>query len=201
MSESSANAIGDRITYCRSSLILTRKELIDEWFGASLPTLVRWELGKVKIPAKKIPSLVQYFHNKGLLVSENWILNGSGAPPILMRENSFDEPDFDSLAQEDLLNLNKKINNFIFGQVRNNLMSPFIKYGDYIGGKNLSTDLLVSFKGDIIFVKLTTGLVTGILEECEPKIILMNFGKIITEPYKQDLIESIGKIQWIIRRP
>ena len=80
-------------------------------------------------------------------------------------------------------------------------MSPFIKYGDYIGGKNLSTDLLSSFKGDIIFVKLTTGLVTGILEECEPKIILMNFGKIITEPYKQDLIESIGKIQWIIRRP
>ena len=201
MSESSANAIGDRITYCRSSLILTRKELIDEWLGASLPTLVRWELGKVKIPAKKIPLLVQYFHSKGLLVSENWILNGSGTPPILMRENSFDEPDFDSLAQEDLLNLNKKINNFIFGQVRNNLMSPFIKYGDYIGGKNLSTDLLVSFKGDIIFVKLTTGLVTGILEECEPKIILMNFGKIITEPYKQDLIESIGKIQWIIRRP
>ncbi|WP_298624494.1 hypothetical protein [uncultured Legionella sp.] len=135
MTECLINSIGDRITYCRSSLQLTRKELIDEWEGASVPTLVRWELGTVKIPAKKIPSLVIYFNSKGLIVTESWISQGSGTPPILINEQIFEEIDFDSLAQENLLDLNRKTKNFLFGQVKNNLLSPYIRYG---GSVNLT---------------------------------------------------------------
>ena len=201
MNEHLTNSIGDRITYCRSSLQLTRKNLIEEWLGASLPTLARWELGTVKIPTKKIPSLVHYFFEKGLIVTEGWILSGLGAPPILMHDNAFDELDFDSLAQEELLSINRKIQNFIFGQVRNNLITPYIKYGDYIGGKDLLNSLNNSLKGDMVFVKLKTGLVAGFLDDFVSQLVLRDMAGLTTETYKMDLVESIGKIQWIIRRP
>lgn len=201
MNEHLTNSIGDRITYCRSSLQLTRKNLIEEWLGASLPTLARWELGTVKIPTKKIPSLVQYFFEKGLIVTEGWILSGLGAPPILMHDNAFDELDFDSLAQEELLSINRKIQHFIFGQVRNNLITPYVKYGDYLGGKDLLNSLNNSLKGDMVFVKLKTGLVAGFLDDFVSQLVLRDMAGLTTETYKMDLVESIGKVQWIIRRP
>lgn len=201
MSEHLTNSIGDRITYCRSSLQLTRKELIEEWKGASLPTLSRWELGMVKIPIKKIPSLVHYFYEKGLIVSDNWIINGAGAPPFVLQDNTFDELDFDSFAQEELLSINRKQKNFIFGQVKNNLISPHIKYGDYIGGKVISCSLDSTLRGEMVFVKLKTGLVAGFLENLDSQIVLKNLDNHATENYKLDIVESAGKIQWIIRRP
>ena len=39
MSETLTKSIGDRITYCRSSLGLTRKELSENWGDASVPVL------------------------------------------------------------------------------------------------------------------------------------------------------------------
>lgn len=53
MAELLNNSVGDRIIYCRSSLQLTRKELVEAWSEVSLPTLVRWELGTGKITEKK----------------------------------------------------------------------------------------------------------------------------------------------------
>tara|TARA_Y100000588_G_C14165272_1_gene886628 strand:+ start:332 stop:517 length:186 start_codon:yes stop_codon:yes gene_type:complete len=57
----SLNSVGDRITYCRSSLNLTRKELANNWGGASIPTLARWELNTVNIPKKKIRFISEIF--------------------------------------------------------------------------------------------------------------------------------------------
>ena len=201
MTECLINTVGDRITYCRSSLQLTRKDLIDEWAGASVPSLVRWELDTVKIPVKKISSLVGYFNLKGLIVTDSWISLGLGAPPILMSEQIFEEIDFDSLVQENLLELNRKTKNFIFGQVKNNLLSPYVRYGDYVGGNKISNKALNALCGDIIFIKNTIGLNIGVLEECTDHLILRNFERTAQNLFNFDLIELVGKIQWIAKRP
>lgn len=201
MTENLINSVGDRITYCRSSLQLTRKELINEWAGVSVPTLVRWELETVKIPIKKIPSLVNYFNMKGLIVTESWILQGVGALPILMREQTFEEIDFDSLTQENYLTLNQKIKNFVFGQVKNNLLSPHIRYGDYVGGSKSPLSVLSSFCGEMIFVKNFSGINIGVLDEYGDQLILRNFERSAQNSFSTNSIEIAGKIQWIARRP
>ena len=140
------------------------------------------------------------FNQNGLIVTESWILQGSGSPPILMGENAFEALDFDSLAQENLLLLNKKIKNFVFGQVKNNLLSPCIKYGDYVGGSDVSLDVLGSLIGEIMFLKQHNGLIAGILETDGEQVILRNIDRISKECFNKKSIESAGKIQWIARR-
>lgn len=201
MTECITNSMGDRITYCRSSLQLTRKELVDDWGGASVPTLVRWELGTVKIPTKKIPTLVSYFNSKGLIVTQSWISEGFGAPPILMGEQIFQEIDFDSLVQESFLAINRKIKNFVYGQVKNNLLSPYLRYGDYAGGNIVPLDFLPTLCGDIILLKIANGLSVGVLERCENQLILRNFERSVQSSFSIDMIELVGKIQWTAKRP
>jgi hypothetical protein len=203
MNEVITNTLGDRITYCRSSLFLTRKELSDLWQGASIPTISRWELDSIRIPLKKLNSLVDFFNAKGLIVSHEWLLEGTGVPPFLLRDDKFDEPDFDSLAQEKLLDLNRQIKNFVFGQVKNNFLSPFIKYGDYIGGiNNISNfDTISNFlMGELIFFKKMANITVGILQEIDNQIIINGFNK-ESEAINIENIDAIGKVQWIIRRP
>jgi len=200
MHETLMNSIGDRITYCRSSLKLTRKDLSEQWQMASVPTIARWELNAVKIPLKKLSSLIDFFYNNGLIVSQAWILNQSETPPIFLRNNTFDELDFDSLAQENLLNVNIQEKNFTFGQVKNTLISPFIKYGDYVGGNNCPISSLNAFIGDAIFLKRDSGIVVGILDQYENEIVLKNFNN-HQESFDKNLFESAGRIKWIVRRP
>lgn len=200
MHETLMNTIGDRITYCRSSLKLTRKDLSEQWKMASVPTIARWELDVVKIPLKKLSSLIEFFHNNGLIVSQAWILSQSETPPIFLRNNAFDELDFDSLAQENLLNVNMQEKNFTFGQVKNTLIAPFIKYGDYVGGNNCSFSSLAQAVGDVVFLKRASGMVVGILDKYEEVIILKNFTN-HQESFDINLVESIGKVKWVVRRP
>lgn len=202
MSEVINNTVGDRITYCRSSLCLTRKELAEKWGGASIPTLARWELDTVRIPQKKLLSLLDFFHRNGLSVKEPWLKDGFGSPPLLLYSDLFNEVDFDSIAQEKLLDVNKQVNNFIFGQVKNNLLAPYIKYGDYVGGVNLIGNLEFSvIQGELIFLrKKVTGLIVGVVKEFGNMINIQNFEK-TTETIDSEMVEAIGKIQWIVRRP
>lgn len=200
MHETLMNTIGDRITYCRSSLKLTRKDLSEQWKMASVPTIARWELDVVKIPLKKLISLVDFFCSHGLIVTQSWILNQSETPPLFIRNNAFDELDFDSLAQENLLNVNIQEKNFTFGQVKNTLISPFIKYGDYVGGNNCQFSSLTAPIGDLIFLKRISGIVVGILDQYKDEIILKSFTN-QQESFDKTLVESAGKIKWIVRRP
>lgn len=202
MADVITNTIGDRITYCRSSLCLTRKELAEKWGCASIPTLARWELDTVKVPLKKLISMINFFQQHGLFVTESWLKDGVGAPPLLLQKDQFDEIDFDSIAQEQLLDINRQIGNFIFGQVKNNFMSPFIKYGDYIGGVGLHDNTEIkSLQGELVFLKKrVTGLVAGVLKESTNQVEIKNFDKVI-ELIDNEHVEAIGKIQWIVRRP
>lgn len=202
MADVVTNTIGERITYCRSSLCLTRKELAEKWGSASIPTLARWELDTVRIPYKKLISMINFFQEHGLFVTESWLKDGVGAPPLLLQRDQFDEVDFDSIAQEQLLDINRQVGNFIFGQVKNNFMSPFIKYGDYIGGTNLLDGTEISsLQGELVFLKKRiTGLVVGVLKDGANQINIKNFDK-ATELIDTEHVEAIGKIQWIVRRP
>lgn len=203
MTEVIINTLGDRITYCRSSLYLTRKELIEKWGCASIPTMARWELDTVRIPQKKLASLVQFFNNNGLVVTENWLKNGAGAPPFLLNAKLFNQFDFDSIAQEKLLDLNRQIKNFIFGQTMNNLMTPFIKYGDYVGGISFNDNVQInSMYGELVFLRTKmVGIIVGLIEEkAEDALHLKNL-KGTTELININQIEVLGKVQWIIRRP
>lgn len=202
MTDIITNTIGDRITYCRSSLYLTRKELSEKWGIASIPTLARWELNTSKIPIKKLISLIDFFHTHGLFVTESWLIDGIGSPPLLLKSDQFDELDFDTIAQEKLLDINRQVKNFIFGQVKNNLMTPIIKYGDYMGGVDIINNAeLYSLQGELIFLKKkVTGIVVGILKECINQISIKNFDKTV-EFIEIEHVESLGKIQWLIRRP
>jgi len=200
MYETLINTVGDRITYCRSSLKLTRKDLSKQWKIASVPTIARWELDVVRIPLKKLASLVDFFCGYGLMVTQGWILNQSETPPLFIRNDTFDEVDFDSLAQENLLNVNTQEKNFTFGQVRNTLIAPFIKYGDYVGGNHCSFSSLTAPIGDLIFLNRMGGIVVGILDQYKDDITLKSFTN-QQESFDKNLVESAGKIKWIVRRP
>jgi hypothetical protein len=205
MDEIATNSIGDRITYCRSSLALTRKELSSLWGGASVPTIARWELDTVKIPNKKLLSIIKFFLQEGLIVNDLWVVGGVGNPPFLINEDAFSKIDFDSLAQENLLNINMQQKNFVFGQARNTLASPFIKYGDYIGGiaNSLTGDSVVIFNSlvnELVFVKTCLGLFAGILKSCTESVKIESLSGAMELISFCDL-ESIGKVQWIVRRP
>lgn len=201
MHETLMNTVGDRLTYCRSSLKLTRKDLSEQWEKASVPTIARWELDTVKIPAKKLSSLINFFHDNGLIVSQEWIINQSGVPPIFLKNSAFDEQDFDSLAQENLLNVNMQEKNFTFGQVKNTLVSPFIKYGDYVGGNNGSLSSVSNFIGDVVFLQRNNGIMVGILDKHEDGLIVLKSFANQYESFDKAAVESIGKIKWIVRRP
>lgn len=197
------NSVGDRITYCRSSINMTRKELVNLWGGASIPSLSRWELNTVNIPKKKLESLVEFFNNENLLVSLDWILTGEGVPPVKLSPDLFDSIDFDSLAQETLLNINQKQTYFCFGQVKNNVLSPFIKYGDYIGGLKHMDSSLSILSGELIYVQKGADIFSGICVLQEENLVLDGF--ISAKGYADIMqikdIDAVGKIEWLIRRP
>lgn len=90
----------------------------------------------------------------------------------MIKNSAFNELDFDSLAQENLLNVNMQEKKFTLGQVKNTLITPFIKYGDYIGRNNRPFSSLTSVVGDMIFLKRISGIVVGILDQYEDEIIL-----------------------------
>jgi len=193
--------VGERIAYCRSSLSLTRKELIERWGMASVPTLSRWELGTVSVPSKKLPHLAEFFRKEGLIVGDEWLVAGAGAPPQRIGSSFNPDKDFDGAAQEEFLAINQKTGNFSFGRVSTNHMSPFVNYGDYVGGVNvLENNTNEIGLGDFVFVSYENRIDVGLYGVFEDYVLLKNYiGKEIS--ISRCNISSLGKVLWINRRP
>lgn len=193
--------VGERITYCRSSLSLTRKELIERWGMASVPTLSRWELGTVSVPSKKLPQLADFFRKEGLIVADDWLVSGDGAPPQRIGSSFSPDRDFDGVAQEILLGINQKTQKFSFGRVSTNHMSPFVNYGDYVGGINVLEDDANEIRlGDFVFVSYDNKIDVGLYEIHEDVVLLKNhMGKEIS--INRGIINSLGTVLWVNRRP
>jgi transcriptional regulator with XRE-family HTH domain len=189
--------LGDRITYCRSLLGLTRKGLSDQIRAEiSLPTLTRWELDNTEQPnTKKIMLLVDFFKNHGLNVTKEWITKGLGLPPISIHLKDFQDGDFDIISYNTMATLRNRIKHFHFAQINNNFFRPILAYGDYIAG--IITENFSAINGKLCFFCSESHTIAGILDYTKKNIINLN-GEIQDINFSE---YSIGEIQWISRRP
>jgi len=190
------NTIGDRISYCRSTLGFSRKEFAEFWGGASVPTLSRWELDTVEPSFKKISSVAEFFCSKGLLVTPEWIKDGGQGAPSLLNMKEFSEDDFDDICENNFLNLNKQIKNFKFYKVTSNFFSPMIRYGDYVGGIEI---LEGQEKNDnsLAFVLCENTVFVGFLGYNENIFLSNSIGKKMDFPS----YSLIAKVHWTAIRP
>jgi len=188
--------VGDRITYCRASIRLTRKELADIWGEASVPTLARWELNNNEPSQKKLSSITDFFCSKGLIVSPDWLKNGSGLAPSILNMEEFTEDDFDDMCEKTFLTLNQKIKNFIYYKVTTNFFAPTVRYGDYIGGTKITNSIAENINS-FVFVVHENSVYAGFLNYNEKVVIKNSQGKTL----EFDDCSIIAKVNWTAVRP
>jgi transcriptional regulator with XRE-family HTH domain len=188
--------IGDRLTYCRSTIGLTRKELAEMWGQASIPTISRWELDTIEPTSKKITSVAEFFCSRGLIVSSDWITAGSGMTPSLLNMKEFTEDEFDALCEQSFLTLNQKIKDFTYYKVTSNFFSPTIRYGDYIGGVKIFNDYGDNINS-LVFVVHENSVYVGFLEKRDNLTIKNSIGKTMEFPN----YSLLAKIHWTAIRP
>jgi transcriptional regulator with XRE-family HTH domain len=187
------NTVGERISYCRNLLGISRREFVNAFGKITLPTLSRWELDYTAIPTLKLDSLINFFQLNGIDVSAEWILSNNGHPPINTNLQSLDKLNFDELAYITLSNLKNNIEHFEIYQINNNFFEPMLYNGDYVGGiLNNNLEMLVNKLCYVIQDKM---LYAGIF----------NFDRTaIFNYYKQSIkindTSKIGVISWIAKR-
>jgi transcriptional regulator with XRE-family HTH domain len=164
--------IGDRITYCRSAINLTRKELSELWDGASIPTLSRWELDIIIPSSKKMLSMSEFFCSKGLIVTRDWIEKGVGVPPSILNTKEFTSDEFDEICEQTLFVLSQNIKNFVYYKVTSNFFSPIIRYGDYVAGVKIDKEDIMNLSS-LAFVVHDNIVHVGFLE-CDGDVFLKN---------------------------
>lgn len=188
--------VGDRLSYCRSAIRLTRKELSEMWGQASVPTISRWELDSIEPTLKKITSLSEFFCSKGLIVSVDWIQEGTGLAPSLLNMKEFNEEEFDELCEQNFLNLNKSLKDFVYYKVTSNFFSPTIRYGDYVGGVKIIDDYTKNINS-LVLVVHENAVYVGFLDSIEKLTIKNPLGKsMIFSDYN-----LLAKIHWTAIRP
>lgn len=135
---------GERLKYIRSLLRVSRAYL-QEKYGLPEVTLKSWENGTARLTASGVQRCVNFYRSEGMIVSEDWILEGVGIDPKLAVSVShyFATPTSNDLPLDDNeiamirdANLFKENHpNTVIMIVSNNDMRPFYKPGDYVGGK------------------------------------------------------------------
>lgn len=188
------SSIGDRITYCRGLLGLSRKEL-SKHLTVAIPTLARWELNYIKIPQKKLQLITDYLNCNNIKISIEWLRTGDGLPPINLNQKDFEEDNFDNAIFLNANQLANQIKNFQFKQINNNFFEPVISYGDYIGGL-ISTSLeLIDNK--LCFVITPKETLVGYYHH--EKSIVRN----LHNKHKDVNIGecAVGELMWLARRP
>lgn len=135
---------GNRLKYIRSILRVSRSYMQEKY---SLPevTLKSWENGTTKLTQSGVQRCVEAYRNEGLIVSEDWVMEGIGLDPKstvtvshyfatpTKQEISFED---DELAMVRDANFFKESHpNTVVMLVSNDDMRPFYLPGDYIGGK------------------------------------------------------------------
>jgi len=149
---------GGRIRLARNMLGFTRKKFEDV-FKISVNTLQSWENGKNPLTQKGAKKLNQAFIQKGLLCSEEWLLDGEGVAPMLMNEAI----EFPSEILEDICIL-REIETFkavnpdpIVIIISDNGMEPIYKIGDYVAGNKKINEEILSIIGENCIVETLQG--------------------------------------------
>lgn len=135
---------GERLKYIRSLLRVTRAYL-QEKYGLPEVTLKSWENGTTNLTQTGAKRCVEIYLNEGMIVSEDWIMEGIGLDPTTSVNVSryFATPtDKELPIEDDEICMFRDANTFkeshpgvVIMIVSNDDMRPFYKSGDYIGGK------------------------------------------------------------------
>lgn len=177
------NTPAERLKYIREIMRLSRSYLEDK-YRLSAATLKAWENGSSRLTEKGLKRCIDVYHQEGILVAREWLLNGSGLSPrvsldmgkYLASELSYprhDNPDAELQIKEGVAKVyeadeNKCIlreaaffkesySNAVVLMVTNNDMEPVYQVGDYVGGRfRYGKDVDIGVKRDCI-IRLKNG--------------------------------------------
>lgn len=201
---------GERLKFIRSLLRVTRAYLQEKY---SLPevTLKSWENGTTNITQTGAKRCVEIYLNEGIIVSEDWITEGTGLDPTasVTVSHYFATPtDKEFPIEDDEICMFRDANVFKESQpgivimvVSNDDMRPFYKPGDYIGGKMrfgdeihtaLNKDCIVHLKnGERFFRRLIKSHTDGYNLTC------LNPNETTSEPVLYNVkIEGVAPVIW-----
>jgi len=126
---------GDRIRYVREKLTGLSREEFCENVSISLYALKSWELGWKNGPNKsKMKTLISYLRELGINCSAEWIVDGTGTPPINFNNSDLEQISFKEVEVigADIVRF-KEINpGGIVTLVKDDAMIPFAHIGDYV---------------------------------------------------------------------
>lgn len=186
---------GARITYCRNMLGWTRNKFSAKT-SIPLATLARWELGYSKIPDKKLLVILEFLLDNGIIVDIKWFLSGDGLAPINTQLMKLTHTNFDETAYSILTQLKSSIPGFTVKQVTNNIFSPIVDFGDYIGVvRNLQ---LNQQHNKLCYASIDEELVIGIFSFTD--LVLNVYSGNLTKIKLNIEIEDFGSVLWIAKR-
>lgn len=154
--------IGERLSYCRNLLALSRTEFVEQIKNISIASLNRWELDYVKIPNKQLENIVLFLNSRGIFVSSEWILNGTGESPINDNLKNLNSLNFDEITHLTLMSLKNNINGLDFFTISNNFFDPILHHGDYVAG--VFSDELKMLTNQVCFVMQGSGITVGVFD-------------------------------------
>ena len=165
--EAELTRVGDRLKYIRRLLRLTRA-YIENTYDLPEVTLKSWENETVQLTQAGLKRCVDIYRKEGLVISENWIMQGVGLNPTasLTIGQYFAIPSNIELLNEDddEVNMLKEAKlfkesypNAVVLLVSNDEMAPFYKPGDYVGGKIRRGDAIEKAVNKNCIVYLTNG--------------------------------------------
>lgn len=155
-------SIGKRIRLARMLTNLTRKNIFDK-YGISPSTLRAWEAGINSLTEYNAQKLYKAFRAEGLSLGKDWILNGSSKED----EDNLYSNEANELSSvldieanlkifEEISFFKKNYLNTITIEVTDDGLHPLYEIGDYIGGINVTSDILVkSLVGKFCIVTAT----------------------------------------------
>lgn len=201
---------GERLKYIRSLLRVSRSYL-QEKYGLPEVTLKSWENGTTKLTQAGAERCVEVYRSEGLIVSEDWIMEGVGLDPkqTVTVSHYFATPTSKELpTEDDEVAMVRDANAFkeshpnaVVMIVSNDDMRPFYWPGDYIGGKMrygdaidtaVNKDCIVYLKnGERFFRRLIKNTTEGYNLTC------LNPNEATAEPVLYNVeIDSVAPVIW-----
>lgn len=203
-----------RLKYIRSLLRITRS-YIQENHGLPEVTLKSWENGTTNITKVGVERCVEIYRKEGLILSENWIMEGIGLDPKNTNSVShyFSTPTPETLPFEndeiamirDANIFKKSYKNAVIMIVSNDDMRPYYRPGDYVGGKTRYGDNINSAvnKDCIIYLKNGAKFFRRLIKNSYEKYNLtcLNPNESTSEPvlYNVD-IDCVAPVIWHRRK-
>jgi len=201
---------GKRLKHIRSLLRMSRAYL-QEKYGLPEVTLKSWENGTTNLTKSGAERCVEIYRSEGLIVSEDWILEGNGLEPTatITVSHYFATPSNKDLPiEDDEIAMIKDANSFkesyanaVILIVSNDDMRPFYRPGDYVAGKmrfstniddGINKDCIVYLKnGERFFRRLIKNSSGGYNLTC------LNPNENTAEPVLYDVdVEGVAPVIW-----